>query len=149
MQWGSFTPCALQPTGHVGDYKAWMAAGVARTHSPLTLRCMTKAVPQLPVPCPHIFTDFHVPSLPSLSAIPFTFKEGEPCVAGPSWPRLHDYTLHCRLQRQRPAHRSLSGQNSGNAHRSPGCPERPRSHRLTKGWRERRTQEPTDQERGL
>lgn len=93
---GSFTPHALHLTGHVGDYKAWMAAGVARTHSPLALRCMTKAVPQLPVPCPHIFTDFHVPSPPSLSAIPFTFKEGEPCVAGPSWPRLHDYTLHCR-----------------------------------------------------
>lgn len=144
MQWGCFSPHA-STHGHVGDYKAWMAAGVAHAHLPLTLRCMTKAVPQLPVLCPHIFTDFHVPSPPSLSAILFTFKEGEPCIAGPSWPRLPDYTLHCRQQKLRPAHRSLSGQNSGKARR--GCPARPRSYRVTKAWRELRIQEPKDQER--
>lgn len=46
---GEFYPSRSTP-GHAGDYKAWMAAGVAHTHSPLALRRMTKAGPQLPVP---------------------------------------------------------------------------------------------------
>lgn len=144
---GVLYPSCSTP-GHVGDFKAWMAAGAAHAHSPLTLRCTTKAVPQLPVPRPHIFTHFHVPSPPSLSAIPFTFKEAEPCTAGPSWPKLHDYTLHCRRQRQRPAHRSLSGQNSGNAHHWLRMSrEAEITQTETEGWTERRIREPKDGER--